>query len=178
VLRTKVECEIADISHERIPVGIFAHDARGVLAWLDGYRLINHTRLIRVVTHFDMTGNRKILAERMADKAVVGQYAAQVVMPNECDTKQIECLALKPVGTRPHAGNRIDGQETHRLRQKREHASRQLCAKRTGDERNNGKASALPGTVAISRIIDTTEIDHLFKAENQASSRNVVITPR
>src|SRR5574343_282981 len=85
----------------RIPVGVFAHDARGVLTWLDGYRLVNHACLIRVITHFNMTGNREILAERMTDKAVISQDATQIFVADKSDTEEIERLALEPVCTRP-----------------------------------------------------------------------------
>src|SRR5574343_223056 len=82
----------------RIPVGIFAHDARGVFARFDGHRLVDHASLIRVITHFDMTGDREILAERMSNEAVVGQDATQVVVTDEGNTEQIKRFALEPVG--------------------------------------------------------------------------------
>src|SRR5574343_1651021 len=96
----------------RIPVGFFAHDARGVFARLDGYRLVNHTRLIRVVTHFDMTGDREILAERVANETIIGQDATQVVMAHEGDTEQVKGLALEPVRRGPHTSHRINRRET------------------------------------------------------------------
>src|SRR5574343_577249 len=57
----------------RVPVGIFAHDARGVFARGNRHRLVDDTRLIRIVAHLDITGDREILAERMPDEAVIGQ---------------------------------------------------------------------------------------------------------
>src|SRR5574343_731488 len=91
----------------RIPIGVFAHDARGILARLDGDRLIDHSRLIGVVTHFNVTGNREILAERVADETIIGQDSTQIVVTNEGNTVEIEGFALEPVSTRPHAGNGV-----------------------------------------------------------------------
>src|SRR5574343_580999 len=64
----------------RTPVGIFAHDARGIFTRLDRHWLVDHTSLIRVVTHLDITGNREILAERVPHEAIVGQAATQIVV--------------------------------------------------------------------------------------------------
>jgi hypothetical protein len=70
-----------------VPVGRFANDPRRDFAGLNGHRLINDPLLLGVVTHFDVAGNRKILAERMPDEAVVGKDAAQVVVPRENDAR-------------------------------------------------------------------------------------------
>src|SRR5574343_1745960 len=85
----------------RTPISIFAHDARGILPRLDGPGLVNHTRLIRVVAHLDITRDGEVLAERMTNKAVVSQNATQVVVTNESNTIKVECFALKPVCSRP-----------------------------------------------------------------------------
>src|SRR5574343_1538707 len=148
----------------RIPVGVFAHDARGVLARLDSDWLIDHSCLIGVVTHFNVTGNREVLAERMADEAIVGQYATQVVVSDEGNTVGIECFALEPVGTRPHAGNGIDRRKTFAFG---EYANPQAPVVCNGEEmHDDGKAGTLPGTISVGRIINATEIDHLFKTES------------
>jgi hypothetical protein len=57
---------------------------RGVtLARLDGHRLIDHAFLLGVVAHLDVAGDREILAEGMADEAVIGEDAAQVGWPSK-----------------------------------------------------------------------------------------------
>ena len=67
------------------------------------------TRLqLRVVAHLDVADQRKVLAERMADEAVVGQHAAQIRVAAEQYAEQIERLALEPVGAGPDAGDRVD----------------------------------------------------------------------
>src|SRR5450759_271558 len=80
----------------------FADDARRHFARLDRDRLIDHTLLGGVVTHFNMAGQREVLAERIADETVVGQDTAQIGMTSEYKTEQIKCLALVPVGARPY----------------------------------------------------------------------------
>ena len=51
---------------------------------------------------------REVLAERMADEAVVGEDAAQVRVAAEQDAEQVERLALEPVGARPDVDHGID----------------------------------------------------------------------
>jgi hypothetical protein len=63
----------------------------------DADRLIYHALLLGVVLHFDIPAEREVLAERMADEAVVGEDAAQVRMAAEQDAKQVERLTLEPV---------------------------------------------------------------------------------
>src|SRR5690606_1830339 len=67
--------------------------------------------LFGVVTYFDVSDQRKILAERMADKAVVGQDAAQVRMTLVDDAEQVERLTLEPVGHRPQLDERGNDRE-------------------------------------------------------------------
>ena len=78
----------------------------------DRDRFVDHALPLRVVTHFDVTDQRKILAERMADKAVIGQDATQVRVPAEQDAEQVESLALVPVGTLPDTG---DGRQHRKI---------------------------------------------------------------
>jgi hypothetical protein len=59
---------------------LFADDARHDLARLDADRLVDDALLIGVVAHLDMPGHREVLAERVADEAVVGEDAAQIHM--------------------------------------------------------------------------------------------------
>src|SRR3989338_6919588 len=82
-------------------VVFFTYDARSHFARLDRHRLIHDTLLFRVVAHFHVAGQREILAERIADKAIVSQDAAQVGMSGKYDAIQIEGLALVPVGAWP-----------------------------------------------------------------------------
>src|SRR5574340_1679341 len=80
----------------------FTDDAWRHLARFDRHRLVYDALLFRVVAHFHMAGQREILAERAADKAIIGQDAAQVRVPGEYDAVQIEGFALIPVGARPY----------------------------------------------------------------------------
>ena len=85
----------------------FAHHARRDLARLDSDGLVNDPSLLGVVAHFDIARYGEILAERMADKAVIGKNAAQVRMPFEHYAEQIECLAFEPVHAGPDTDERI-----------------------------------------------------------------------
>src|SRR5256886_9214795 len=49
---------------------------------------------------------KKILAERVPYKAIVGEDAAQVRVPLEHDAEEVESLSLEPVGRRPHVDER------------------------------------------------------------------------
>ena len=71
-------------------VVLLTDDTRRDLARLNGNRLVNHAFLLFVVTHFHIAGNREVFAERMSDKAVIGQDAAQVWMIVEHDAIHIE----------------------------------------------------------------------------------------
>src|SRR5579863_2401470 len=85
---------------------VVADDARHQRAGLDAHRLVHDALLLRVVAHFDVAGEREVLAERMAHETVVGEYAAQVRMPVEQDAEHVEGLALEPVGGGPDARQR------------------------------------------------------------------------
>jgi hypothetical protein len=89
-------------------VVLLAHDARRDFTRVDGHRLVDDALLLRVVAHLDMAGEREVLAERMADEAVVGEDAAQVRVAVEDDAEQVERLALEPVRHRPHVDQRSD----------------------------------------------------------------------
>src|SRR6185295_17385639 len=83
-----------------------AHDSRRDFARIDGDGLVDHAALLGVVAHFDMARQREVLAERMADEAVVGEDAPQVRMPLEHDAEKVERLALEPVHPGPHLDER------------------------------------------------------------------------
>src|SRR5690606_1016126 len=92
-------------------VTFFANDARRDLSGLDGHRLIYNPLLLGVVTHFNVTGQREILAERVTDEAVLGKDAAQVWMPFEYYAETVKRLTLEPVHARPHIyQSRQDGE--------------------------------------------------------------------
>src|SRR5664279_6156344 len=82
-------------------VGFFTDDARRHFTRLDGHRLIDHALLLGVVTHLDIPGKGEVLAEGMADKAIVRQDAAQIDMTLEMDAEQVEGFPLVPVGAVP-----------------------------------------------------------------------------
>src|SRR5690606_21529629 len=70
--------------------------ARHEHARLDRNRLVDHALLLGVVTHLDISDQREILAERVADETVVGEDATQVRMALEHDAVEVERLALEP----------------------------------------------------------------------------------
>src|SRR6185369_9942713 len=145
----------------RIPVGVFAQNARGILARLDGYRLVNHTGLIGVISHFDMTGNWEVLAERMADETVIGQNPAQIVMTDESDAVQVERFAFEPINAFPDASDRINRGKLIILGEDPDTQAPVMLDRK--QVRNRGEAPPLPGTFAVGRVIDATEIDQFFK---------------
>src|SRR5262245_43073908 len=55
-------------------------------ARLDADRLLHHAAARRVVPHLDVAGKREVLAERVADEAVVREDAPQVGMAAEQDS--------------------------------------------------------------------------------------------
>ena len=55
-----------------------------------------------------MADQREVLAERMADEAVVGEEAAQVRVAREQDAEEVEGLALEPVGRGPDLDQGVD----------------------------------------------------------------------
>src|SRR4029077_13889132 len=84
----------------------FAHDPRRDFARIDGDGLVDDAALLGVVAHLDMARQREVLAERMADEAVIGEDAAQVRMPVEHDAEEVERLALEPVHPWPYLDER------------------------------------------------------------------------
>ena len=66
---------------------VFANNAWRDFSRLDRHRLINHALGHFVVNHFDMARDREVFAERVANKAVIRQDAAQIVMAFKHDAK-------------------------------------------------------------------------------------------
>src|SRR3954464_14523158 len=62
----------------RVVTVVGADHLRHQRARLDAHRLVDHALFVGVVTHLDVADQRKVLAERMADEAVVREDAAQV----------------------------------------------------------------------------------------------------
>src|SRR5574343_373152 len=147
----------------RTPVGIFAHDARGILTRLDCDGLVNHTSRVGVIAHLDVTGNREIPPERMDDEPVIRQHTTQIVMPKECNSVQIEGFALEPVGGRPNGRDRLHCREAFVFCK---HTHPQANILRDREKMNdNCVTPSRPSTIPIGRIIDTTKINQLFKAK-------------
>ena len=63
-----------------IPVMLFADHARRDLPWFYTDRLIDDPLLVGVVTHFHISTQWKVLAERIADEAVISENAPQIGM--------------------------------------------------------------------------------------------------
>src|SRR5258706_5149478 len=94
---------------ERLLVTVVVADhARHQGARLYGDWLVHHPLALGVVAHLDIADQREVLAEGVADEAVVGQQAAQVRLVAEQDPEQVEDFALEPVGAGPDAGHRVD----------------------------------------------------------------------
>ena len=70
-------------------------------AVLDRDRLVHDSALLRVIAHFHVALQRKVLAERMPDKTIVGQDASQVWMSVENDAEQVKRLPFPASWRRP-----------------------------------------------------------------------------
>src|SRR5689334_14870393 len=81
---------------ERLVVArVLADDSRHQHARLDAHRLVHHALLLLVVAHLHVAGQREVLAERVADEAVVSEDAAQVRVAVEQDAVEVEGFALE-----------------------------------------------------------------------------------
>src|SRR5512139_3500990 len=80
---------------------VVADDLRHERARLNADGLVDDAALRGVVAHLDVADQREVLAERVADEAVVREQAPQVRMAAEQDPVEIERLALEPVGGAP-----------------------------------------------------------------------------
>ncbi len=172
VLRTKVQGVVLDFSHRGSPecarsasvqasVLFFADDAGRDLARLDRHRLVHHAARLGVVAHLDVARQREILAEGMADEAVVGQDAAQVVMAIEHDAIEVEGLALVPVGGVPDAGHRRHHGE---VVVGAEHLHAHALVEADGQQvRHHGVARAFRAHVAIGGVVDAAEVHELLE---------------
>ena len=171
VLRPEVERVIFDFSHvlnlDRrctallSSVVVFADHARRDLARLDRDRLVNDAFLFRVVTHLDVTGGRKILAERMADETVVGQDAAQVVVTFKDDAEQVKGFALEPVDRVPNLIQRWQHREVVvRAKHLQAHALVQADRQQV---RGGAKAQAVVAAVAVFRVVNAAQVEQLLK---------------
>ena len=69
-------------------VVVFTDDARRDLAVLNRDGLINHALLLRVITHFDVTGDREILAERVTNETVVVRMRRKSAWPSNMMPKR------------------------------------------------------------------------------------------
>ena len=67
------------------------------------HRLIDHALQLVVVSELDEAGQRKVLAQRMALKAVIGEEAPEIGVAREQDAVEVVGFALEPVG----AGNSV-----------------------------------------------------------------------
>src|SRR5690606_2800980 len=62
------------------------------------HRLVGDALQLVVVTNFNETGEREVLAQRIAFETVVGQDAAQVRMAGKQDAVHVVGFALEPFG--------------------------------------------------------------------------------
>src|SRR5258705_9029500 len=82
---------------EKIEVAEFLIETDGV---------VEHPLLLIVVAHLDKSGQREILAQRMALKAVVGQQPPHVRMTDKDYPVKVVGFALEPVGPWKHLDDR------------------------------------------------------------------------
>ncbi len=71
---------------------------------LQAHRLVDDALLLLVVAQLDIAGERKVLAQRMALEAVIGEDAPEIGMVGEIDAVEIPGLALEPAGGAEDAG--------------------------------------------------------------------------
>jgi hypothetical protein len=177
VLGPEVQRVVLDLGHVRAPAGVsavpprgaavvvFADDARRDLARLDRHRLVDHALLLGVVAHLDVARHREVLAQRMADEAVVGQDAAQVDMALEDDAEHVEGLALEPVGRRPQVGDRgHHGQVVVGREHLQAHAPVQAHRQQV---RHDAVARTLPGLVLPGAVVDAAQVDQLLELQRR-----------
>src|SRR5208282_4833381 len=161
MLWSEIHCVISNLGHGStfaeafaVRVILLAHNAWHDFARLDGDRLVSHPLLVGVVAHLDITRQRKILAERMADKTVIGKDTAQIGMPGKHDAVEVERLALKPVGRRPYVNRRCDNRK---FIINSKHAYPQTSIVRQAEQViNDSKMYAF--APAISTVINTTQV--------------------
>src|SRR5688500_3764715 len=95
-----------------------------VLSAFPGGEVVEGTKLLRqphflvddafplvVVAHLDMAGKGKILTQRMAGKAIVGENSPEIGMAGKQNAIKVERLALIPVG----GGKNLDDARHRRL---------------------------------------------------------------
>src|SRR5688572_6866164 len=87
---------------------VVANDFRHERARHDADGLVDDAALGRVVAHLDVADQREVLAEWMADEAVIRQEPPQIRMTAEQYAVEIECLALEPIGRVPHVVDGVD----------------------------------------------------------------------
>src|SRR5205823_10579638 len=62
------------------------------------YRLVDHPLLQLIPAYLDVTGQRKILAQRKTLKPIIGEYSPQIGMSGKQDAVHIEGFPLEPIG--------------------------------------------------------------------------------
>src|SRR4029453_2264065 len=92
----------------RLRPALLADDLGHRHPWFDADGLVDDAAARGVVAHFDVARKREVLAKRVPDEAVVREDPAQVRVPSEQDSVEVECLALVPVGRRPPLRDRVD----------------------------------------------------------------------
>ncbi len=179
VLRTEIERVVLDLCHGvllvfQTAIAVLADHARRDFARLDRHRLIDDALLFRVVTHFDVAGDREILAERMTDETVVGQDAAQVrvtpkTMPNRSNASRSYQLAELQISTTDATiGTSSSGANTRRRR-------RQLFC--TDNRCRDGRETrAVVGAVAVG--LSSRRRTDRSAARSRASGRRADASPR
>ena len=84
----------------------WAHEIEGAEFLGQRHGLVHDALLFVVVAHLDESGEREILAQRMAFKTIVGEEAAQIGVAGKKNAVHVPRFALEPAGAREDAARR------------------------------------------------------------------------
>src|SRR3954452_1558375 len=135
----------------------------------EAHLLVHDALLLVVVADLHEPGERKILAQRMALEAVVGEQPAHVRMAGEDDTVEIVGLALEPVGAGKDAD---DGSDRRLLVDLELHPDAQV---QLGREQmvDDVEAALAPGPVDRRDVEQAQELAALVVAQEGRELHNV-----
>ena len=146
-----------------IPIIFVTHNARSILTRLNADRLINDTTKLLIVTHFYITRDREILAERISNKTVIGENSAQIRVSREQDAEKVEGLALKPIRARPDFAKRSQHRERLILSKNLKPETIIILDRQQMNRCGKTPALVLSG---ITGVIYTSQIDELLEVES------------
>ena len=98
---------VVSTGSNRLPSGGAGREVSEGLGQLK--RLVDHSSLLLVPSDLGVSGEREVLSQRMALKAVVGHDSSQIGVALEEDSVHVVGLSLEPVGALVQAGDTGDG---------------------------------------------------------------------